>query len=169
MASVRTGLRAHADSIFDINDIMGRVNRGLCRDTLVSEFVTLFYGVFGAGGSQLTYCNAGHEPPLLLRGADIFRLRTGGMVLGIDPAESYQMDVVDLRAGDTLVLFTDGVTEAMNFDEEEYGRDRVIASLRRHRDLAAPSIAQQMLWDVRRFAGLADKSDDQTLVVAKVE
>lgn len=168
MASVRTGLRAHADSIFDINDIMGRVNRGLHRDTLISEFVTLFYGVFRADGSQLTYCNAGHEPPLLLRGDDIFRLRTGGMVLGIDPGESYQMDVVDLRSGDILVMFTDGVTEAMNFDEEAYGRERVISSLHRHRDLAAPRIAQQLLWDVRRFAGLADKTDDQTLVVAKV-
>ncbi|UCG17152.1 MAG: SpoIIE family protein phosphatase [Phycisphaerales bacterium] len=168
MASVRAGLRAHADSTFNINDIITKVNDRLYRDTLVSEFATLFYGVFSADGAQLTYCNAGHEPPVLLRGDHIFQLRTGGMVIGLDPHEKYRMDVVDLKGGDIIAMVTDGVTEALNFDDEPFGRRRLIESIRRYRDLEAPSLAQQLLWDVRRFAGLADKLDDLTLVVAKV-
>lgn len=168
MASVRTGLRAHAHDTYHIKDIMEKVNRGLCRDTLVNEFVTLFYGVFAPDGSQLTYCNAGHEPPLLLRGDRAVRLRSGGMALGIDGAEPYQTDIVHLESADILVMVTDGVTEAMNFDDEPFGRDRLIESARRYRDLDAAGMAKQLLWDVRRFVGLADKTDDLTLLVAKV-
>lgn len=168
MASVRTGLRAHAHDTYHIKDIMEKVNRGLCRDTLVNEFVTLFYGVFAPDGSQLTYSNAGHEPPLLLRADQVLRLRSGGMALGIDPAEVYQTDIVALQSGDVIVMVTDGVTEAMNFGDEPFGRDRLIESARRHRDLDATGMAKQLLWDVRRFVGLADKIDDLTLVVAKV-
>jgi sigma-B regulation protein RsbU (phosphoserine phosphatase) len=168
MASVRAGLRAHAHDTYHIKDIMEKVNRGLCRDTLISEFVTLFYGVFAPDGSQLTYCNAGHEPPLLLRGEEALGLSSGNMVLGIDPAEAYRSSIVNLESGDVIVMVTDGVTEAMNFDEEPFGRHRLIESVRRYRDRDARTLATQLLWDVRRFVGLADKIDDLTLVVAKV-
>jgi sigma-B regulation protein RsbU (phosphoserine phosphatase) len=168
-ASVRSALRAHAHSIFNINEIMSQVNRLLCRDTLVSEFATVFYGVFSPDGSQLTYCNAGHEPPLLLRADEFFRLHTGGMVTGIDPDEPYRMDVVDLQSGDLIVFYTDGLTEALNFYDEPFGRERLMQSIRKYRNLEAPTLASQLLWDVRRFVGLARKTDDSSVVVAKVK
>ncbi|MCH7814667.1 MAG: SpoIIE family protein phosphatase, partial [Planctomycetes bacterium] len=168
MASVRSALRAHAHSIYDLHEIIAQVNQHLCRDTQISEFATLFYGVFDAKGGRITYCNAGHEPPLLLRGHKLRRLEAGGMVIGVRPDERFAMDVVSLESGDVLVFYTDGVTEALNFDGQAFGRERLADSIRRYRDEPAQTLAQQLLWDVRRFAGLAPQTDDITIVVAKV-
>jgi sigma-B regulation protein RsbU (phosphoserine phosphatase) len=168
MASVRAALRAHAHSIFDINEIVGHVNRHLCRDTAINEFATLFYGVFSPDGTQLSYCNAGHDPPLVLRSNAVFRLETGGMAIGVFPAEMYQKDVVDLKGGDILAFYTDGVVDVMNFNDEKFGRQRLVESMKRYRDADARTMARQILWDVRRFAGLTERPDDLTLVVAKV-
>lgn len=168
MASVRSALRAHAHSVFDLNEIVGHVNRHMCRDTLVSEFATLFYGVFSPQGDRFTYCNAGHNPPLHLRG-DVFReLDTGGMVIGVDTAEVYERGVLHLESGDILVFYTDGVNEALNFESVAYGVDRLRESILRYRNLSAANLANQLLWDVRRFVGLADQLDDITIVVAKI-
>ena len=169
MASVRSALRAHAKSIYNIADIMAQVNRHLCRDTLVSEFATVLYGVFSPDGRRFTYCNAGHNPPLLLRGDAFETLEIGGMVIGVDPDTRYDQGVLQLVPGDILVSYTDGVTEAMNYDEREYGYDRLLESIRRYRDESAGTLANQILWDVRRYAGLVRQSDDISVVVAKVK
>ncbi|MEE8170479.1 MAG: PP2C family protein-serine/threonine phosphatase, partial [Phycisphaerae bacterium] len=168
MASVRAALRSHAKSMYDIDRIIQQVNRDFCRDTLISEFVTAVYGVFSPDGSRFTYCNAGHEPSLLLRGGRITRLETGGPVLGIDPNAEFEKSVVELHSGDVILLFTDGLPEGLDFDETAYGRARVEESLRRHAALDAPEMAAQVLWDLRRFRGLADPSDDVTIVTVKV-
>ena len=168
MASIRSALRAQADQIYDLDRMIGRVNRLVCRDTLPGEFATLFYGVLAPDGSRLTFCNAGHDPPLLLRGDDFIELTTGGMVLGVMPDIVYERGLVELRPGDLVVLATDGVTTALDFEDRAYGRERLRASILRHRNLAAPQLASQLLWDVRRFVGLADQADDTTLVVVKV-
>ena len=168
MASVRSALRAHSQSIFDIDDIVGRVNRHMCRDTMVSEFATLFYGVISPDGKRFTYCNAGHNPPMLVRGDRVTDLETGGLVIGVLPESVYDKDVVDLVSGDILVFYTDGVTEAVNYDDELYGVDRLCESIFKHRDLEVTTMTQQLLWDVRRFAGLADQADDITIGVARV-
>lgn len=168
MASVRSALRAHTQSVFDINDIVSRVNRLMCRDTLVSEFATLFYGVFSTNGKQFTYCNAGHNPPILLRGDRVIELEEGGLVIGVDPDSEYEMGVAELKPGDHIVFYTDGVTEAMNYDEQLYGLDRLRESIHRHCQLEIGTMAQQLLWDVRRFAGLAEQADDITIVVARI-
>lgn len=169
MASVRAALRAHARSIYDIDRIMIETNRQLCRDTLMNEFVTAFYGVIGADARRFTYCNAGHEPVRLLRGGRFESLDAGGLALGIDADATYDMGVVDLRPGDLLVFVTDGVVEAIDYDGRQYGRDRLSDSIVQHSALDAPHLAQQLLWDVRRFAGLAKQSDDLTVVVVRVK
>ena len=168
MASIRSALRAQADQVYDLDRMIGRVNRLLCRDTLPGEFATLFYGVLAPDRSRLTYCNAGHDPPLLLRGDDFIELTTGGMVLGVMSDTAYERGLVELRLGDIIVLATDGVTTALNFEDRAYGRERLRDSIQRHRQLAAQQLASQLLWDVRRFVGLADQADDTTLVVVKV-
>lgn len=168
MASVRAALRAHAKSIYDIDRIMVELNRHICRDTLMSEFVTLVYGVFSDDVRTFTYCNAGHEPVLLLRDGRITPLEHGGTVLGIDREATYEMGRIDLRSGDLLVFLTDGFVEAIDYNGQAFGRARFHESLQRHASLDAQQLAQQLLWDIRRFKGLAKQSDDLTLVIAKV-
>ncbi len=168
MASVRAALRAHARSLFNIHEIVAEVNRDMCRDTRVSEFATLLYGVFSPDGSRFTYCNAGHNPALLLRGEAFTPLRTGGLVIGVDPQTTFQHDIIELSAGDILVFYTDGVTEALDYDEQLFGLDRLQRSILKYRTESAGTMARQLLWDVRRFAGLMQQSDDISLVVAKV-
>lgn len=168
MASVRSALRSYADRFDDIRETMSNVNRHMCRDTLVGEFTTLVYGVFSHDGSHFTYCNAGHVPPVLLRGDDIATLTAGGLVIGVMPDETFDRDEIDLQPGDVLVLVTDGVIEAMDYQGVMYGSERLYESIRKHRALDAQQLAGQLLWDVRRFVGLADQSDDITIVVAKI-
>lgn len=168
MASVRSALRAYANDHHDVHTVVERVNRHMYRDTLIGEFTTLVYGVFSPDGRTFRYCNAGHNPPLLLRGDRFIELRAGGLVIGVLPDERFDDEAVTLEPGDLLTIVTDGVTEAMNFEDTAYGQERLLTSIRKHAALDAGQLAQQLLWDVRRFVGLADQSDDITIVVAKV-
>ena len=168
MASIRATLRAHATQTQDISTVLREVNRQMCRDTLISEFATLVYGVFSADGRSFRYSNAGHLTPLLFRDEQCIRLEAGGTVIGILDDAEFDQQTVALRDKDLLVMTTDGVTEALSFEDKAYGEDRLIRSTRKHRELDAAQLAQQILWDVRRFAGLAEQTDDITVVVAQV-
>ncbi len=169
MASLRSALRVHAYFTYDIARIMTEVNQHVCRETTTGEFATVFYGVLPPDGGRLTYCDAGHDPPMLLRDGRIQYLDVGGMVLGVDPDATFEKGLIELRGGDVLLLHTDGAVEAMNFSEEPFGRERLKASLLRYADQPAQLVARNILWDIRRFRGLADRSDDLTLVVLKVK
>ncbi len=169
MASARAALRVNARFTYDIDRILAEVNRHLCRDTTTGEFVTAFYAVLTPDGRRLTYSNAGHDPPMLLRDGKIQYLEKGGMVLGVDPNATFERAIVHLRPGDVLLLHTDGAVEALNFSDQRFGRDRLAESLRQHGDQPAPRAAKNILWDLRRFRGLADRTDDVTLVVLKVK
>lgn len=171
MASVRAALRAQADNVYYLSEIIKRINTMLCRDTKSTEFVTLFYGVMDARNRRLTYINAGHSPAMLLRNGQISELGIGdqgSMVLGVDCDQTFKQNFVDLKSGDTLLLYTDGLSEARNFNEEMFGKQRVIDSFRKG-GTSADDVAKNMLWDLRRFVGLAKATDDVTLVVAKVK
>lgn len=168
MASVRSSLRVWANGLEPIDEIVGKVNSQVCRDTLPQEFTTLFYGVFSGDGRRLTYCNAGHDPPLLVRDGRIQRLEVGGMLIGIEPDAVYESDAIDLVPDDVIVFYTDGAVDAMNFAEQNFGRRRLDESLIRYAGLPGSAIAKNVLWDVRRFIGLADQIDDITMVSVKV-
>jgi phosphoserine phosphatase RsbU/P len=167
MASVRAFLRAQVDNVYYLYEVIRRVNLMLCRDTEATEFVTLFYGVLDARNRKLTYCNAGHPPPLLLRNGRVRELRSDNMVLGVDPEEQYTQSVLDLQHDDTLMLYTDGLAEAMNFRNEMFGRQRIFEAFARG-GASADVVAQGMLWEMRRFVGMSRRGDDVTMVVAKV-
>ncbi|MCH9033585.1 MAG: SpoIIE family protein phosphatase, partial [Planctomycetes bacterium] len=168
MASVRSALHAYAHQDIEVQTVVAKVNQHMCHDTLIAEFATLVYGVFSPNGDTFTYSNAGHEAPLLLRDDDFTELGQGGLVIGVQRDEVFDHEVVPLRCGDILVLVTDGVFEAMDFQGNPFGRQRLRSSIKQHRALDAVQLAHQILWDVRRFVGLADQSDDITIVVVKV-
>jgi sigma-B regulation protein RsbU (phosphoserine phosphatase) len=167
MASVRAALRAHVDNIYYLYEVIRRLNVMLCRDTEPSEFVTLFYGVLDTRTRRFTYCNAGHPPALLLRNGAVTELAVGSLVLGVDPAEEYRQEILQLQPGDTLLLYTDGLTDAMNFERQIYGKQRLTEALARG-GATADEIASHVLWDMRRFVGLSQRTDDVTMIVVKV-
>jgi phosphoserine phosphatase RsbU/P len=168
MASVRATLRAYAQEVYDLDEVITRVNKFMCRDSREGEFVTLFYGVLDPARKRLTYCNAGHEPPLLLRDGRFQTLEAGGMILGIDPEQRYEKGFVDLRPGDAVVLFTDGLTEALNFNNQAFGRRRVRSAIRESASQPSASDALgHVLWHMRNFTGLSNRTDDTTIVVLR--
>lgn len=173
MASARSALRSNARRVTEIGEIVRSVNLRLLHDTLPSEFATAFYLELSADGRSMKYCNAGHEPLLLLRNGEISELDVGGLAMGIAEDADYESAEAALMPGDVLVLFTDGMLEALNYDGQAYGRERLHASIKLHGalppDLPVDMISKQLLWDVRRFVGLAPVTDDITLVVVRVK
>jgi len=168
MASLRAAIRAYAQDVYDLDEILRRVNVAMVRETTDSEFATLFYGVLDPRRLRLTYCNAGHDPPLLLRDGKTRVLDVGGMVVGVDPAQRYQKGIVNLRPGDLLVLYTDGLIDAVAASGEKFGRDRLRDAVIAASGLSANEVANALLWQMRRFIGLRRNTDDTTLVTVKV-
>lgn len=172
MASTRATLRAHVDEQFEIGAIMRKVNEAFCRDVdpddMINAFVSMFYGVLDMNNRRLTYVNAGHEPPLLLREEKVVHLSESGPVLGIDTDSVYYQDSVDLQIGDVLVTCTDGLVEAMNFQGEQFGARRIRQAAQAKVADTAGHIAKHLLWEMRRFTGLSEDLDDVTIVVAKI-
>jgi serine phosphatase RsbU (regulator of sigma subunit) len=168
MASVRAAMRAQADNVYDLDEIISRVNKSMSLDMRANEFITLWYGVLDYKHRQLTYCSAGHEPGILIRNGQLRDLATGGMVIGVDPEQKYDKEVVQLQKGDVLFIYTDGVPDAMNFNGDKFGKQRMRESLISHLGDSAEQICRQMLWETRRFVGLNRRTDDTTMVVVKV-
>jgi sigma-B regulation protein RsbU (phosphoserine phosphatase) len=168
MASVRAALRAQVDNLYYIDEVVRRINQMLCRETNTTEFVTLLYGVLDARNRRLTYCNAGHPPGLLLRDGVVSELSTGNMVLGVLKDETYTQSILELESGDTLLLYTDGLSDAMNFEQKTFGRQRVIQALMEGGE-SAEAIAQNVLWQMRKFVGFSKRTDDVTMIVVRVK
>lgn len=168
MAGVRASLRAYAHDLYDIDQVMSRVNRALAVDTLPSEFATVFFGVLDPAARRLTYCNAGHEPPLILRNGQVCRFEEGGMVVGVDPEQIYRRGIMDLRIGDLILFYTDGLPDAQNFDRQRFTKDRVIATLHECAKMTAKEAVSHMLWQMRRFVGMNHPTDDTTIVMIRV-
>jgi sigma-B regulation protein RsbU (phosphoserine phosphatase) len=146
--------------------VVTRVNRALCRRAVASRFVTGFYGILGHDG-MLAYCNAGHNAPFLVTGRGFERLDTGGTVLGIFEGSLYETGTVRVGDGDTLVVFSDGVTEALSPEEEEFGDDRLAACLGGARHQSARETLDSIQRTLSTFCGTMAARDDVTLLVLK--
>jgi serine phosphatase RsbU (regulator of sigma subunit) len=147
-------------------DVLAAVNRALCRRAIAARFVTAFYADLGASGS-LRYCNAGHNPPFLLRGHAIERLNEGGTVLGLFERSAYATGQAQMTGGDVLVMFSDGVTEAENAAGEEFGDDRLADCLLQAHRGTARDIVEAIQQSLSAFCGQAPARDDVTVMVVK--
>jgi phosphoserine phosphatase RsbU/P len=146
--------------------LLSSVNGCLIRRSIQNRFATVMYGALGTDG-RLTYCNAGHNPPVLLRRDRIQRLETGGLILGLFPEAAYDEETLELEPGDVLVVFSDGVTEAFNAAGEEFGEPRLLVCLQAHRDSEPAELLQKLLATVQDFTAGAAQSDDVTALVLK--
>jgi serine phosphatase RsbU (regulator of sigma subunit) len=169
MSLVRSSFRAHAERESSPDRVLTLVNRDLCRDSLPSEFATMWYGLLDPADGSLTMANAGHEPPLILRrGGRCQSLEIGELVAGIDPTVTYRLGHASLAPGDLLLAFTDGVPDVMSFEGERFGKvrlRRVLESLAAEPEPdPAHAAIGRVLRELRQFGGLSARQDDTTLV-----
>jgi sigma-B regulation protein RsbU (phosphoserine phosphatase) len=169
MALSRTLIRASTLANADPAVAIGHANQLICEDSKTSMFVTLFYAILDSRAMTLNYVNAGHNPPLLLKdtSSDVVLLKAKGIALGVIDDVDLQSVRVDLRPGDVLVLYTDGVTEAINNREEEFGEDRLLRVITENRALPAEEILEKILAAITAFAGNRPQHDDITLMVLR--
>ena len=164
MANLQALVRAFAPGSAGPGALCRKVNEALCGSVLPGKFVTLFYGVIDSETLALRFENAGHCPPIVLRGDSMTFLTEGGTVLGLFPHTEYEERSFPLQSGDCLLLTTDGVTEAANEDDEEFGAERVAASALAARSLGANGVRTRILDDVSQFCN-GNFHDDASLIV----
>lgn len=166
-ASVGTGAAANHEQAAE------RLNHLLCMKTARERFVSLFWCYYDRERGGIRYINAGHLPPLLVRrtteGTKIFRLDEGGPVLGLLPGVRYRQASIDAEPGDLLVVFSDGILEAANEKDEEFGEEGIATAIERHWGGNPTEICSSILEDVRTFLGTCTPQDDQTLLVVKLD
>lgn len=189
MSSLLASLRASAPHVHEVDAWIGDVNDAMCRTTQPNEFATMWCGRLDPRTLRLTYTSAGHEPPLIVRPPErgpvtrdhLRPLGVGGLVLGVLPAQTYPRYVYQLRPGDLLLAHSDGLTDARNFEGERFGFDRLAdavtdafaahdgGSAERPRGPTAEQAVEHVLWSMRRFTGLAPRTDDETVLVVRVD
>jgi len=169
MASLRAGLLAEVRNNYAIRTILTKVNRLLWESSELAEYVTAVYGVLDLERRVFTYTNAGHNPPMLIRDGEPTReLSAGGMILGAFAEAAYVEEQVQLEAGDILVFYTDGVTEASSPDGTMFETEGLEAVLRKNAHLSAKAMCYTIRGEIRRFTDREALGDDLTLVVVKV-
>ena len=159
---------AQAASSDSPSQTISRVNLALYRRGIESRFVTIMYGAIRPDG-RLTYCNAGHNPPLVISksGAMIRRLECGGPIVGLFEAARFDEDTIALTPGDWLIVFSDGVSEAMSANGDEYGEGRIVSVVEKQKDVEPKQLLEALFADVREFARGAPQSDDITAMVLR--
>ncbi len=169
MSSLQAAVRAFALESSPPESICTSVNRLLCGHMIAGRFVTLCYLRLDAVRGTISYANAGHNPPLLARAnGDVERLTSSGTVLGVFPDTEYWGAEVALQHGDRLLLYTDGITEARDAQDDEFGEDRLTAALIRHRHLDAVSVHAAVLAEVTSFLAGRGFQDDATMLAVAV-
>jgi sigma-B regulation protein RsbU (phosphoserine phosphatase) len=164
MANLQASVRAFGTDEARPATVTSQVNRALCRHTPLDRFVTFFYATIDTATGTLACSNAGHNPPVLVRAdGSVSRPATGGMVLGILDNNAYAQIELPLVAGDRLVLFTDGITEAGSHEGREFGDDRLVELVVEHRHRSAPELLDAVFREVHAFTG-GVFADDATLI-----
>jgi phosphoserine phosphatase RsbU/P len=166
MAVARTVMRSLA-SIPDVAARIREANRLLSTENAASMFVTMFHGVLDLNTGALVYCNAGHNPPYLLRAETVEILDPTGPAFGLDLDIAHRIEEIVLRPGDTLFLFTDGLTEALDAKGEEFGVDRLETALTGARELTASQLVGKVLAEVTAFAEGTEQFDDITCLALR--
>ena len=166
MSNLQAAVRAFAQEGAAPGSVCTSVNRLLCRNMASGRFVTFCYARIDVAAGKLTYANAGHNPPLLIRAnGAIDKLSPGGTVLGVFAESTYEQGNFALGPGDRLILYTDGITEGRNPAGDEFGEEGLAASALLHRALGADDMLAAMLKDIEAFNG-GVYEDDATLIVA---
>ncbi|MDD4857400.1 MAG: SpoIIE family protein phosphatase [Candidatus Krumholzibacteria bacterium] len=168
MANLQATLRSQIITGASPKECLARANNLIYKSTDDDKFATLFYGTIDRRSHEIAYANAGHNYPLLLKaGEKPTRLEAGGLMLGCLESFQYTESIVPLRAGDTLLVYSDGITESIDANDEEYGEDRLAALFLKYRSDSAHRLIDEIVSAVRAHAGETSQTDDMTLLVIK--
>jgi len=165
-AAVQSNFVALAPVSSEPAETMARVNKALLRRAIDARFATMFYGAVTADG-RLSYCNAGQEPPLVVRRDSVAWLETGGPVLGLLTIATYEFETVGLEPGDLVIVCSDGVTEARNRGGDEFGRDRLVEVVRDRHGAKPEVVLEHLIGAVKQFSEGAAQADDVTALVLR--
>ncbi len=143
------------------------LNKQIYNFTSANKFASFFYAVYDESQSRLTYCNAGHNPPLYFNNQGFQRLATGGTVVGIFPDADFEQETIQLQSGDIFLAYTDGIVESVNEYGEEFGEQRLIDLIRHKSDLPAEQLQKSIVEEVLGWAYEEERDDDMTLIVAR--
>jgi len=169
MASLQASTRGQSQTESGkVAELTGNVNRLVCDASPENRYATFFYAQFDPATRRMIYTNGGHNAPMLLRGSEVMRLEAGGPPVGLFRFSQYVQEEIQLQRGDLLVLYTDGISEAENPAEEEWGEDALIGAARSCEDLAPLEIIQRIMDAADAFASGAPQHDDMTLVIGRV-
>ena len=166
----RTAVRIFSSMNMQPSKVLNDANNYLNIDNDSSMFVTLFYGVLDLESKEFTYCNAGHNPPLLIHGAEVSPLKlTGNMALGVLPDLPYRDESINLSSGDKIFMFTDGVSECMNEENEEYSEERIVQFLQQKGNENVVELNDDMKSSLIAFQGQAEQHDDITMLSFQID
>jgi phosphoserine phosphatase RsbU/P len=170
MSNLQATLRALVMHLHSLEVLALSLNEMMYNDTKSRKYLSIFLGLVDTRRNGLHYINAGHVPPILVSGetGEYQLLQDGGTVVGLFPSAEYTRGSVNLKAGDVLVASTDGITEACDAEENEYGYQRLAACVARHRDKSAEQIVEAVLAEVREHAKAETHIDDKVLMVLKI-
>lgn len=173
MANLEASLRGQVSAMRNMPELIKRVNKMVYEASSASRYATFFYAEYDPQSRQVTYVNAGQSPPVILRESantwEVFRWEVGGTVVGLLPETDYSEAVFDLRHSDLVVLFTDGVSESMNSQDEEWEEERMIACAKTCSGLSARETLNRIMDEAVAFAAGAAQHDDMTLVVLMIK
>jgi len=148
---------------------MGNVNKLVYESSSSNRYATFFYGQYDPATRNLTYVNGGHNPPLIFRKPhELIRLEAGGPVVGLLPMFSYEQATVTLQPGDLFVAFTDGISEAMNTSNQEWGEDQLIEAVWKLEWKSAAQCMTSLVSSADLFAAGAKQHDDMTIIVGRM-
>lgn len=170
MASLRASLRGMTmDGPADLARLMNRVNRLVYESSATNRYATFFFSIYQPVNRLLRYVNAGHNPPYVLRGSEVHALDGGGPVIGLLPDAIYEECRLILEPGDLLLAYTDGISEALNLQDQEWGEERMVAAARTKLPENASTILRHIVTEADRFAATAPQHDDMTLLLMKLD
>ncbi len=168
MANLHAIVRSQSVSNPTPSECVRQTNRLIFESSNDEMFITLFYGLLNLKEKSFAYTNGGHNLPMFFpAGKPMKTLDTEGLVIGVDRNSKYSMNKILFSPGDVLVMYTDGISEAFNAEEELYGEERLMAVVEKFRDLTSEKIIENILEDVRIYSGAAPVHDDMTIVVVK--
>jgi sigma-B regulation protein RsbU (phosphoserine phosphatase) len=170
MALSRTVVRANARGNPSVAEVIRDANSMITADSKSGMFVTLFYAILDLKERALTYVNAGHNPPMMFeeKSGDLIMLRARGVALGAMEEIELEERTLELAHGDVVVFYTDGVTEAVDAHEQQFGEERLLSLMKEHHQLSAAALVERIKASVLAFCGEVPQYDDITLMVLKV-